>query len=46
MFFRGSTALVGLGLLSTEDAPSHSVQHTTLGKTPLDEESAVAETSA
>jgi len=46
IIFRGSTALVDLGLLSTKVAPSHSVQRTTLVKTPRDEESAVTETSA
>jgi hypothetical protein len=32
-----STALVGLGLLIIEASRSHSVRHTTLGRTPLDE---------
>jgi hypothetical protein len=35
-FFRGSTALIGL-VLTVEFLNSHSVRHTTLGRTPLDE---------
>ena len=36
----GATALVGQGLLIIEDSRSHSVRHTKLGRTPLEEWSA------
>jgi hypothetical protein len=36
-FVFDSTALVGLGLLIVEVPLSHSVSHTTLGRTPLNE---------
>ena len=41
IFFYGSTALVGLCLLTSEVPPrSYKVRHTTIGRTPLDEWSA------
>ena len=39
-FYSDTTAPVGQGLLIVEDSRSHSVKHTTLGRTPLDEWSA------
>jgi len=37
LFCHDATPLVGQGLLIVEDTRSHTVRHTTLGRTPLDE---------
>ena len=39
VFFHGSTAIVGHGLLISEALQPHTLRHTTLGRTPRDERS-------